>query len=63
MSEKKPSPAAYIGAHAFLKLLRAYQSRLTAQQMRTLRGQAIAGDVDGAVKGLGRMLLRRDGEI
>jgi len=32
--------------------------KITWQQYSTLRGQALAGDVDGAVKGLGRVLLR-----
>ena len=31
--------------------------RLTAQQYRTLRGQILAGDPDGAMKGLRKLLL------
>lgn len=30
---------------------------LTAQQYRTLKGQVLAGDPDGALKGLRRLLL------
>ena len=33
------------------------RSRLTAQQYRTLRGQILAGDPDGAMKGLRKILL------
>ena len=38
----------------FVSRLRNYP--LTRQQIKTLRGQALAGDVDGAVKGLGKCL-------
>lgn len=31
--------------------------RLTTQQYRTLRGQILAGDPDGAMKGLRKLLL------
>lgn len=31
--------------------------RLTPQQYRTLRGQVLAGDPDGAMKGLRKLLL------
>lgn len=34
----------------------ACKDRLTAQQYRTLRGQVLAGDGDGAMKGLRRLL-------
>jgi len=33
--------------------------KITWQQYSTLRGQALAGDVDGAVKGLARVLRKR----
>ena len=36
----------------------ACKDRLTAQQYRTLRGQVFAGDGDGALKGLRRILSR-----
>ena len=38
---------------AFIKALK--RSRLTAQQRRTLKGQAIAGDLKGAQKGFQRL--------
>ena len=42
----------------FLKLLKGHRSELTAQQYRTIRGQAISGDIDGAARGLHRVLKR-----
>ena len=41
-----------------LMQVKACQSRLSRQQYRTLRGQVLAGDGDGALRGL-RKLLRR----
>lgn len=41
--------------------LKVNRHRLTWQQYKTLRGQVLAGDPDGAMKGLQR-LLRRAGE-
>lgn len=34
------------------------KDRLTPQEYRTLRGQVLAGDGDGALKGLRRILSR-----
>ena len=42
-----------------LERLRAYRSALTTQQIKTLRGQILAGDVAGAEKGLRNILNRR----
>ena len=36
--------------------VKACKNRLTPQQYRTLRGQVLAGDGDGAMKGLRRLL-------
>lgn len=44
-------------ADALLKL-KAYRTILTAQQYKVLRGQVLAGDTDGAMKGL-RKIQRR----
>lgn len=41
----------------FIEALKFYE--LTSKQRKTLRGQAIAGDLEGAQKGLQR-ILRRD---
>lgn len=40
-----------------LILLKGARPRLTAQQYRTLRGQVLAGDSVGAMKGLRKLLL------
>ena len=42
-----------------LLILRNTKHRLTMQQYKTLRGQIIAGDADGAMKGLRNILQRR----
>ena len=41
-----------------LMQVKACKPRLTAQQSKTLRGQILAGDADGALKGLKRILKR-----
>ena len=38
--------------------LKAHRPQLTAQQYLTLRGQVLAGDDEGALKGLHRILRR-----
>ena len=50
----------YLKARLILNDLRdkMRSGKISWQQYSTLRGQALAGDVDGAVKGLGRVLLR-----
>lgn len=40
--------------------LRSAKPRLTRQQFKTLRGQILAGDPAGAMKGLERILLLND---
>lgn len=47
-----------IDAKALIQL-KATKDRLSPQQYRTLRGQVLAGDPDGAMKGLRRILQRR----
>ena len=42
-----------------LMQLKAVRHRLTGQQYKTLRGQVLAGDAEGAMRGL-RKLLRKD---
>ena len=37
--------------------LRSYKNKLSRQQYLTLRGQVLAGDAEGAMKGLRRILL------
>lgn len=38
-----------------LKRLNQYKKRLTRQQLKTLRGQILAGDLTGAEKGLNKL--------
>lgn len=44
-----------------LMLLKSKKPRLSKQQYKTLRGQVLAGDSDGAMKGLKNILQRRIG--
>ena len=44
----------------FLRILKANRPRLTFQQYRTIRGQAISGDLEGARAGLAKLLQRRE---
>lgn len=46
----------YLTARPVLDNLRRYRGRLTSQQLKTLRGQALSGDVKGAEAGLCRIL-------
>lgn len=41
-----------------MMFLKAYQAKLSQQQYRTLRGQVLAGDSVGAMKGLKKLLKR-----
>ena len=40
----------------YLKLLKKYRKRLTRQQLLTLRGQILSGDVEDFKKGLNKIL-------
>lgn len=44
---------------SFMYILKQNRSKLSAQQYRTLKGQAISGNVDAAHKGLHKILRRR----
>lgn len=46
----------------FVSELRQYKGMLSRQQIQTLRGQALSGDVDGARKGLEQILRRINGK-
>ena len=57
MSDLKPiNPMALLA-------LKAHRSQLTPQQYRTLRGQVLAGDDEGALKGLCKIKRRRREEV
>lgn len=51
----------YAKASVFLNRLHdAYrQRRVSTQEAKTLRGQALAGDIDAAAKGLARLIAQR----
>ena len=44
---------------SFMHILKQNRSKLSAQQYRTLKGQAVSGNVDAAHKGLHKILRRR----
>lgn len=48
----------YVRANLFLNVLKKYyrHEMITWQQYSMIRGQAIAGDIDGAMKGLERLM-------
>ena len=54
----------YLRARLILNDLREKHQagKITWQQYSTMRGQALAGDVDGAVKGLAKVLRDREME-
>ena len=39
-----------------MKQLKAHREQLTRQQVRTIKGQILAGDIAGAMKGLDRII-------
>jgi hypothetical protein len=45
----------------FLMDLKRYKDVLPKQAMKTMKGQALSGDLEGAKKGLGTVLRRRAG--
>lgn len=47
-----------MNVQAALKEIRKKKNRLTTQQMRTLKGQVLSGNVDGALRGLDKLILR-----
>lgn len=49
----------YINANGFLNELKKYRPQLTRQELKTLRGQALSGDINGAMLGLHKILERR----
>lgn len=51
----------YIKARALLEDLRKYDRYITYEEFKALRKQALEGDVMGATKKLGRIVLERRG--
>ena len=61
MTSKLMNEAArYRAAHKFLETLKRFDGEITQQEYKTLRGQALAGDIDGAYKGLDRIFYGRE---
>lgn len=58
MTNLQKDAMAYSAAYQFLNELRLYRDRLSPQEFRTLKGQALSGDVQGATKGLAELLQR-----
>lgn len=54
-----PSPARYLRCHNFIMLLKHSDEWLTRQEFATLRGQALAGDIEGAYKGFDKLMSGR----
>lgn len=48
----------YIEINGFVKHLKKYQHQLSKQQLKTLRGQALSGDLAGAKRGLIKLLRK-----
>lgn len=48
----------YIEINGFVKYLKKYQHQLSKQQLKTLRGQALSGDLAGAKRGLIKLLRK-----
>lgn len=46
---------------AFVRKLKANKKKLTYQQYKTIKGQALQGNIKGAEKGFCRLLNRRKG--
>ena len=49
----------YLRAQDFIKHLYKCKSHMTRQELLTLCGQALNGDIDGAMRGLGTIMNRR----
>lgn len=60
MMTQEEAVRAYQKAHPFLLRLKRNNKYLTYQQYKTLRGQALSGDIEGACKGLERILMQKE---
>lgn len=56
VERKETNVVNYLQARTFLEALRRNRGMLSQQQYRTLKGQALSGDVEGAIRGLERIL-------
>ena len=51
---------AYAQAEPALKMLRKHRTQLSTQEYKTLKGSALSGDVDGAIRGLKTIMERKE---
>ena len=51
---------AYAAAAPFLAQMKVYRDLLTWKQWHDLRGQALSGDIEGAEKGLMKIIRRKE---
>jgi len=56
MADARRQASKYLDAKEFIDKLHGYAAKLTSQQYRTLKGQALAGDIEGAEKGLKKLV-------
>ncbi len=52
-------PVAENSAAFFIGVMKGYSQYLSIQEFKTIKGQALAGDVDGARRGLNRLLRKK----
>lgn len=60
-TERNYEPADYRRARTAMEVIRRHRDAMSGQEYRTLRGQALAGDIDGAIAGLERIMRRQGG--
>lgn len=58
--EPRISRATFLNAHNFLEMVKRSPT-LTPQQKRTLRGQALHGDLEGAMRGYKTLVCIKEG--
>lgn len=56
---EKIAPGAFALAHDYLRILKSCDKYLTRQEMLTLRGQALHGELEEATRGLDTLMKRR----
>lgn len=57
-NEARAEATVYVRANDFLNRLRAHLDDVTRQEFKTLRGQALSGDIAGVEKGLQKIVMR-----
>ena len=52
-------PVAEDSAAFFIGVMKGYKQYLSVQEFKTMKGQALAGDIEGARRGLNRLLRKK----